>query len=245
MTAALLLLALFHLKITYFGAALAETAAALVIAPHVGRRAERWVVAVGLVVAHALAPWNAPYRADILAAVGTGAANTGLVGFLLRLFDNLVELCLLTIGLMIATWLWRSGRARVGLPLAAAFLVWHALRYAFVTDDAYISFVYARNLAEHGELVFNPGRPPVEGYTNFLWTVLLAGADLVGLRLETAALVLGATFAIGTLVVVARLTAHLLEGEVAGRAMWIAVAPAWLALSASYFLLKRGTVARE
>ena len=59
------------------------------------------------------------------------------------------------------------------LAASAALLAWHASRYWFVTDDAYISFVYSRNLAEHGELVFNAGMDPVEGYTNFLWTVLL------------------------------------------------------------------------
>ena len=40
-------------------------------------------------------------------------------------------------------------------------------------DDAFISFRYARNLAEGRGLVWNPGER-VEGYTNFLWTVLLA-----------------------------------------------------------------------
>ena len=40
---------------------------------------------------------------------------------------------------------------------AVAWLAWHAARYDFVCDDAYISLVYARNLAEHGELVFNLG----------------------------------------------------------------------------------------
>lgn len=40
-------------------------------------------------------------------------------------------------------------------------------------DDAYISMRYARNLAEGSGLVYNPGER-VEGYTNFLWTVLLS-----------------------------------------------------------------------
>jgi arabinofuranosyltransferase len=43
----------------------------------------------------------------------------------------------------------------------------------FVQDDAFISLRYAAHLV-HGEgLVFNPGER-VEGYTNFLWTLLLA-----------------------------------------------------------------------
>src|SRR5262245_41477338 len=58
------------------------------------------------------------------------------------------------------------------LGLAVVVLVVHSLAYNFVTDDAYISFVYSRNLAEHGELTFNLAQP-VEGYTNFLWTFVL------------------------------------------------------------------------
>ena len=67
------------------------------------------------------------------------------------------------------------------LVVAAVALVAHSLVFNFVTDDAFISFVYSRNLAEHGKLVFNLGEHPVEGYTNFLWTVLLAGFLKVGL----------------------------------------------------------------
>lgn len=37
----------------------------------------------------------------------------------------------------------------------------------FLTDDAFISFRYARNLLEGHGLVFNPGEY-VEGYSNFL-----------------------------------------------------------------------------
>ena len=122
-TAALLLLALFHIKITYFAAGLVELAAALVIAPHVARLRRRWIVAGGLVLAHVLAPWNAPYLADIFTAVGTGAANTDPVALVIRLFNNIFELCLLVIGLLIAAWLWRLGMAPPGLPLAAALIM--------------------------------------------------------------------------------------------------------------------------
>lgn len=43
-------------------------------------------------------------------------------------------------------------------------------------DDAAISMTYARNLAEGHGLVWNPGDAPVEGYSNFLWTLLMAAA---------------------------------------------------------------------
>ena len=45
----------------------------------------------------------------------------------------------------------------------------------FVQDDAYISFRYARNLFDGLGLVWNPGER-VEGYTNFLWTVMMSPA---------------------------------------------------------------------
>lgn len=47
----------------------------------------------------------------------------------------------------------------------------------FVQDDAFISFRYARFLAEGHGLVWNVGER-VEGYTNFLWTVCMAPAFL-------------------------------------------------------------------
>jgi hypothetical protein len=49
-----------------------------------------------------------------------------------------------------------------------------ALRLAvvnFISDDAYISFTYARNFASGIGLVFNPGEY-IYGYTNPGWTVL-------------------------------------------------------------------------
>jgi hypothetical protein len=88
------------------------------------------------------------------------------------------------------------------LVAAAAALVWHSLRFNFVTDDAFISFVYSRNLAEHGQLVFNLGER-VEGYTNFLWTVLLAALLRVGLAPEIMSRLLGTAFAIATMLVCA------------------------------------------
>ena len=58
------------------------------------------------------------------------------------------------------------------IVLASALLIVHSLLFNFVTDDAFISFVYSRNFARTGQLVFNVGER-VEGYTNFLWTVIL------------------------------------------------------------------------
>src|SRR6266508_797698 len=94
------------------------------------------------------------------------------------------------------------------LVAAAAGLLAHMRPFRFVTDDAFISFVYSRNLAEHGQLVFNLGER-VEGYTNFLWTVFLAALLKLGVAPEISARVLGTAFGVATLVVVARLAARL------------------------------------
>ena len=69
----------------------------------------------------------------------------------------------------------------------------------FLTDDAFISFRYARNLLEGHGLVFNPGEY-VEGYSNFLWVLELAGLwGTFGLRPERTAPWLSVACTAGTL----------------------------------------------
>ncbi len=50
----------------------------------------------------------------------------------------------------------------------------------FIQDDAFISFRYAEHLAQGKGLVWNEDYR-VEGYTNFLWTVLMAIPFLIGI----------------------------------------------------------------
>jgi hypothetical protein len=67
-------------------------------------------------------------------------------------------------------------------------------------DDALISLRYGRNLAEGHGLVWNAGEtPPVEGYTNPLWTLLMAGVALVS-SVEVAPIVVSGICAILLLV---------------------------------------------
>jgi arabinofuranosyltransferase len=70
-------------------------------------------------------------------------------------------------------------------------------------DDAYISFRYADNLVAGHGLVFNPGER-VEGYTNFLWTVLLALFMRMGVSASASSIVLGGAFGLATLWLVYR-----------------------------------------
>src|SRR4051812_28692572 len=114
--------------------------------------------------------------------------------------------------------------------VAAVLLVPHALMFDFVNDDAYISFRYARNLAEHGQLVFNLGER-VEGFTNFLWTVLLAAGIKLGVDPVISSRLLGLAFAIGTIAVAVRLSLRL-DHERPSR--WHAVAPLGLAATGAF-----------
>ena len=56
-------------------------------------------------------------------------------------------------------------RTLLGIALAGTLglLLAHSFHYAFLTDDAFISFRYAVNLSEGHGLVFNPGFERVEG----------------------------------------------------------------------------------
>jgi len=75
----------------------------------------------------------------------------------------------------------------VGLAASLVLLLVHSLAYWFLCDDAFISFRYARNLAHGSGLVFNPGLERVEGYSNFLWVLILAAAERLGLPPDRAA----------------------------------------------------------
>ncbi len=92
----------------------------------------------------------------------------------------------------------------VALVCATIYLV-HALFTNRVVDDCYITFRYVRNWVEGNGPVFNPGER-VEGYTNFLWTALLAGAKWAWPRLDLllAAQTLGLACGVVLLLQVAR-----------------------------------------
>ena len=67
----------------------------------------------------------------------------------------------------------------VGGVVVAVLGVVVALFRRFVQDYAFISFRYARNLADGLGLVWNVGER-VEGYTNFLWTLMMAPSFKLG-----------------------------------------------------------------
>ncbi len=86
-----------------------------------------------------------------------------------------------------------------GVVIALALL--GALARVFTLDDAFISFRYAENLAHGQGLVFNVGER-VEGYTNFLWVLLLTPFAALGADLVLVASVLGLGFFTGSVLLV-------------------------------------------
>jgi arabinofuranosyltransferase len=73
-----------------------------------------------------------------------------------------------------------------------------AIYHSFVCDDAFISFRYAKNIAQGLGPVFNPGER-VEGYTNFLWTLLLAAIFKAGGSLVLWSRILSIIFSLATI----------------------------------------------
>jgi len=136
----------------------------------------------------------------------TGVAGLGLAA--LAILNRPAALppawlaALILTGVFLAALAVRPPPARLGLaalmPLVAlAGLIWPA----WLSDDAFISFRYAQNLALGHGLVYNPGER-VEGYTNFLWTLIAAGVLRLGgdlaLWSHASGVLLGVLIVVGT-----------------------------------------------
>ena len=90
--------------------------------------------------------------------------------------------------------------------MAGAFL-WNLVRHRTVTDDAFISYRYARHLVEGHGLVWNVGER-VEGYTNFLWVMIEAAGLGLGMAPERLAPSLGIASGFAVLAALAWVTAR-------------------------------------
>ncbi len=99
-------------------------------------------------------------------------------------------------------------RRALVLVLLAGGALWWAWQLKWLCDDAYISFRYADNWARGQGLVFNAGER-VEGYTNFLWTALMAGFIKLGADPGQAAIVVGLACFVVMLLLLDRLGSRL------------------------------------
>ena len=125
------------------------------------------------------------------------------------------------------SWMWAALALLVFVQVLVAS---YFMRFA-VIDDAFIVYRYAENLVQGHGLVFNIGER-VEGYTCFLWVVLLCLPLALGLDPLIASRVLGAGFLALTLV----LSTYLFRVD-RHRPMWSRlIAPALLAVNGAVAL---------
>ncbi|HMQ33954.1 MAG TPA: hypothetical protein PKD53_24695 [Chloroflexaceae bacterium] len=153
---------------------------------------------------------GSPWR-DALALVGL--AGLGLAALTALERPPLVPLPwlapLLLAGVAGAALVARPLAARLGLAALATLVALSGLLWpAWLSDDAFISFRYAQNLAQGHGLVYNVGER-VEGYTNFLWTVLAALVIALGGDVAVWSHLAGAALGVAIVLLTYRLGARL------------------------------------
>ncbi len=130
---------------------------------------------------------------------------------------------------------WRSWRLGGSIPtlIFTLIAIWLVLSSqilgTWVIDDAFISFRYAQHFIQGNGLVFNAGER-VEGYTNFLWTMVIAGVMQIGA--DPVLIAVALTFVLGFVIVA--LTLVLARTVVP--TPWVWVAPTLLAVSTPFLL---------
>ncbi len=102
-----------------------------------------------------------------------------------------------------------TGRTAISIFAAAtlaAVLIGtlHALALRYMSDDSFVAFRYARNFVDGLGLVYNAGER-VEGYTNFLWMMIIALGIKLGFDPVSYSSGLGIGFFILTLILFASL----------------------------------------
>ena len=103
-------------------------------------------------------------------------------------------------------------RTYAALAAILAVFIFHSISLNFTQDDAFISYRYVRNLVAGHGLVFNPGER-VEGYTNFMWIILLAVFTRLGLDTILASKILGVTSGCIALVLLYKISRLVLQTQ--------------------------------
>lgn len=117
----------------------------------------------------------------------------------------------------------RPGRPLTSLAVSVAAVAVAYLLYddQGPVDDAWITYRYARNLAEGAGFAFNPGHGPEQGSSTPLFTLLLAGAHALGLDVPRTALVVSGASLCGIAATI--LTASRRRGAAAGGVFAVAL----------------------
>src|ERR1041385_1335683 len=83
--------------------------------------------------------------------------------------------------------------------------MYRAISLRWISDDAFITMRYVKNFLDGNGLVYNIGER-VEGYTHFLWLMLLSAAGAVGFDPVEASQWMGIVFFAGILALLIRIS---------------------------------------
>lgn len=118
-----------------------------------------------------------------------------------------------------------------------AILIFHISKYIFQCDDAFISFRYAKNIADGHGPVFNVGEK-VEGYTNFLWVLILSIFSLFGVAPDSVANILTIVISVSLFLAIFYFNKKLFAES--KHDFYILIAPLLIALSRTYTVWSTG-----
>ena len=88
----------------------------------------------------------------------------------------------------------------VGIFVSVILFILMLVYVNFTIDDAFISFRYSEHLISGFGLVWNIGQSPVEGYSNFLWVLMIAVLFLFKLNPIVSTKVMGLLSVFGIIV---------------------------------------------
>ncbi|MCX6645749.1 MAG: hypothetical protein NTY09_05250 [bacterium] len=86
------------------------------------------------------------------------------------------------------------------IAIVLVYFVLSIVSFTVTSEDAYISFRYAENIAHGYGFVFNQGGEVVEGFSNPVWVFLLTATSFFGINTEFAGRCLGLLFGALTLI---------------------------------------------
>jgi arabinofuranosyltransferase len=94
------------------------------------------------------------------------------------------------------------------LIIIGIVFVYYCKAFDFIQDDSYITYRYVKNFTEGNGLVFNIG-DKVEGYTCFLWVVLLSVVKKLGYNFISASQTLGIISSLLTLLFIYKISSDI------------------------------------
>jgi len=135
------------------------------------------------------------------------------------------------------TVLWVVAVTLIALAALAIAACWLPIRMRFPFDDTYITFRYAANLAHGFGIVWNVGGAHTEGYTNFLFVLLLAPFSAMGIDLVIVAQAIGVIAVVVSAISIYRVAQTLVRDSRARSQTKVASSTMGATLAVALFLL--------